>query len=372
MRKITKDLHKCVKKCRRILKDVEYNLGHRVPIKKRIGIVTPFFSRYSNRYRTRQTRNLRFFKFRHPWVQQRIQQNSRSSLWSSYQFGFQSRLQFGRQSGFGSKHRSGFGSKLQFGRQSGFQHNCCTGFQPWSFTTQSRSMISKSENQIINQRHEQRQKQEQRQKHNKIWHYLEADNESSKEKGDRLEKLTTLLLIYEQEQDSIYSKILWHNTGNADGGIDIIRFLKEKNQYGQCYDFIQCKNYKNTINNGDKMKEYFEIHKQYPSLRTMYIVTTSNFSEPLRCEVRDFNKYPLESHVTYMSHRSLQGAPKNPSEKMTETKLISTLLGQIDQRSITNGHFPYRIRKDNIHFDYFLKKNKLKKTNIIWDTILRR
>jgi len=48
-----------------------------------------------------------------------------------------------------------------------------------------------------------------------------------------------------------------------------------------------------------------------------------------------------------MSHGSLQGAPENPSEKMTETKLKSTLLGQIDQRSISKGHFPYRIRKDN-------------------------
>jgi len=56
--------------------------------------------------------------------------------------------------------------------------------------------------------------------------------------------------------------------------------------------------------------------------------------------------YPLESYVTHVSHRNLQGAPENPSEKMTETKLKSTLLGQIDQRSIFKGHFPYRIRKD--------------------------
>ena len=40
------------------------------------------------------------------------------------------------------------------------------------------------------------------------------------------------------------------------------------------------------------------------------------------------DEYPLESYVTHVSHRSLQGAPENPSEKMTK------------------GHFPYRIRKD--------------------------
>ena len=43
---------------------------------------------------------------------------------------------------------------------------------------------------------------------------------------------------------------------------------------------------------------------------------------------RKKNCYPLESYVTHMSHRSLQGTPENPSEKMTI------------------GHFPYRIRKD--------------------------
>ena len=46
------------------------------------------------------------------------------------------------------------------------------------------------------------------------------------------------------------------------------------------------------------------------------------------CKIEKSPNYPLESYGTYMSHRSLQGAPENPSEKMT------------------NGHFPYRIRKD--------------------------
>jgi len=60
-----------------------------------------------------------------------------------------------------------------------------------------------------------------------------------------------------------------------------------------------------------------------------------------------YNAYPLESYVTHVSHGSLQGAPTESSENLTETKLISTLLGQIDLWSISRGQIPLRIRKDN-------------------------
>ena len=51
--------------------------------------------------------------------------------------------------------------------------------------------------------------------------------------------------------------------------------------------------------------------------------------------------YPLESYVTYMSHRNLQGAPTESSE------------------NLTRGQIPLRIRKDN----YRHKTNKTNKTN---------
>ena len=50
--------------------------------------------------------------------------------------------------------------------------------------------------------------------------------------------------------------------------------------------------------------------------------------------------------MTHVSHGSLQGAPTESSENLTETKLISTLLGQIDLWSISRGQIPLRIRKD--------------------------
>ena len=74
MRELMKHLHKYVKlnfniplnskeNCRRILKIAKRKLGHRVPIKKRIGIIKSFLSRHYNLYHIRQSRNLRFSQY---------------------------------------------------------------------------------------------------------------------------------------------------------------------------------------------------------------------------------------------------------------------------------------------------------------------
>ena len=54
-------------------------------------------------------------------------------------------------------------------------------------------------------------------------------------------------------------------------------------------------------------------------------IFNNNFTVPLSLF---YPSYPFESYVTHVSYGSLQGAPENPSEKMTF------------------GHFLARIRKD--------------------------
>ena len=68
--------------------------------------------------------------------------------------------------------------------------------------------------------------------------------------------------------------------------------------------------------------------------KCMYKIFMKQYNEKYKYLILSHNGhlqkygYPLESYVTYMSHRSLQGAPKNPIRKMTI------------------GHFLARIRKD--------------------------
>ena len=61
----------------------------------------------------------------------------------------------------------------------------------------------------------------------------------------------------------------------------------------------------------------------YSSLRFGLFVPIRNLID------RRFNNYPLESYVTHMSHRNLQGAPTESSENLTK------------------GQIPLQIRKDN-------------------------
>ena len=318
-----KDLHKYVKlnfnnslnsnkNRRRILKRVKRKLGHRVPIKKRIGIVKLFLYRCPNLYRARQTRNLRFSKFRHPWVQlriqQRIQQNSRSSRWSSSQFGFQSRLQFG------------------------LQPSCWSCPQPRFITTQSQSMISYSENQL--ERQEERQRKPIHQKIDNVMDFLQ-NHFNNRIRGNRFEKMVTYLMNCEYKQH--YSKILWHNTEGADGGIDIFLFLKEKNEYGQFWDFIQCKNYNRHSKIGvSTVREYCGIIGTHNGIRDVYIITLNEFTEPAITFANRFNN-----------------SPKNETNIILESRkyiisLIKKHIKIIDIDKIENG---YSIPKTNRRID---------------------
>ena len=311
MRELMKHLHKYVKlnfniplnskeNCRRILKEVKRKLGHRVPIKNRIGIVKKFLSRYSNLYRARYNRDLRFFKFRPLGVQPRFQPSKR--------FGFQTRLQFG------------------------LQPDCWTWSKPRLFTTQSQSVISDSENQLGRQ--ELIQRQPIHQKIDNVIDFLQ-NHFDNRIRGNRFEKMVTYLMNCEYKQD--YSKILWHNTEGADGGIDIFLFLKEKNERGQFWDFIQCKNYSRHSKIGvSTVREYCGITGTHNGVRDVYIITLNEFTEPAITFANRFNN-----------------SPKNETNIILESRkyiidLIKKHINIIDIDKIENG---YNIPKTNRRID---------------------
>jgi len=319
-----KHLHKCVKlnfniplnskeNCRRILKEVKRKLGHRVPIKKRIGIIKSFLSRHYNLYHIRQSRNLRFSKFRPLRVQPRFQPRFQPSQC----FRFQSRLQFG------------------------LQPSCWSYPQPRLFTTQSQSVISNSENQL--ERKEQRQRKPIHQKIDKVMDFLQ-NHFDNRIRGNRFEKMVTYLMNCEYKQD--YSKILWHNTEGADGGIDIFLFLKEKNEYGQFWDFIQCKNYNRHSKIGvSTVREYCGIIGTHNGIRDVYIITLNEFTEPAITFANRFNN-----------------SPKNETNIILESRkyiidLIKKHIKIIDIDKIENG---YSIPKTNRRIDN-IGDNKMEK-----------
>jgi len=323
MRELMKHLHKYVKlnfniplnskqNCRKILKEVKRKLGHRVPIKKRIGIIKSFLSRNYNLYHIRQSRNLRFSKFRPIRVQPRFQ--------PSQCFRFQSRLQFE------------------------FLPNYWYYPQPRFITTQSQSVISDSENQLgLLGLQEQKQWKIRKQRKQRKQRNLKIDNVmdflqnhfDNRIRGNRFEKMVTYLMNCEYKQD--YSKILWHNTEGADGGIDIFLFLKEKNERGQFWDFIQCKNYSRNSKIGvSTVREYCGITGTHNGVRDVYIITLNEFTEPAITFADRFNN-----------------SPKNETNIILESRkyiidLIKKHINIIDIDKIENG---YNIPKTNRRID---------------------